>query len=748
MKQTPVSIHWQWCRHSLIALCLALLALTGCADNLVAPANPPMVGTRQAAWQPLVTPTVARATSVATAQPAAEATMSAVTTASATPVSLTQPTLPPPPIIVPPTPAPPAIGRPIALDTVIGLRTVRQVGTGQAVHAVVAPRDQILVVATTAGLSWFEVPSLRPLRFDAVAGGVLDVLFSPDGQLAVSIPATPRQSGGNIEVRRVSDGTLLTRLSGTLPTFSPDTDILATMQAVEDRLKTQLWQSRTGEALAELEGGSPVFHPSGDLVATVQGQNTSQPATLLWQSADGTLVLDLPGARPAFSPDGRLLATVTNREIQLWSMPDGKPAGRLRPDHSTYTQPQLAFSADSQLLHVLTDTELHVWNVGTGMLLSRFTTAASGRSLLDSRFNRSSTVLTTFYSGDAGMPRGVRMLRTNDGSVIYNDDQSVRGSVSDTGYLAALVNQSGQVEVVDLVSSTMATLTMPEFRRLALSPDGRTLATARNGTLVDLWQVDDMAFMGQLGQAREPPRVPRTIRFAPDGQTLIIDEQLEAGEASPMVISVWPVQVGSVGTEVLNVAAVNGRMSAGAWAFHPPRSAMAWVDRSGRVQLRSANGAVLTVTEDGSANAVAFNANGSLLAVGDQAGNVQLLRTEGGYIYDTLQAGAAVTRMTFSPDGSLLAVVRADGLLLVWRVDEQNPLVRVATDTTLDVFMLTPNNQLLVLSSPTGVFFHRLSDGQLVHRLDVVARDVSLDASGRLLAVLHDNQRATLWSVP
>lgn len=748
MNQTYVYIRRQWRRHCCIALCLILLALTGCADNLIAPPNPPLVGTRRAVWQPLVTPTATTAPTVIAGQPAVEATMAATTPVSVIPTPLAQPTLPPPPVIVPPTPAPPAIGQPIALDTVISLRAVRQIGTGQAVHAVVAPRDQILVVATTAGLSWFELPSLRSLRFDPVPGGVLDVIFSPGGQLVVTIPATPRQSDATIEVRRVSDGTLLTRLSGTMPTFSPDTDILATVQAVEGRLKTQLWQSSTGERLAELEGGHPVFSPSGDLVATVQGQNTDQPATLLWQSADGALTLDLPGAMPAFSPDGRLLATVTNREIQLWSMTDGKPAGRLRPDHSTYTQPHLVFSTDSQLLRVLTDTELHVWNVSTGMLLSRFPTVVAGRGLPDSRFNRSGAVLTTFYSGDASTPRGVQMLRTDDGSVIYNDEQITRGSVSDTGYLAALVNQRGQVEVVDLVSSTVATLSMPEFTRLALSPDGRILATARNGTIVDLWQVDDTAFIGQLGQATEPPRVPRAMRFAPDGQTLIIDEQLQAGEANVMITSIWPVQVGSTGTEVLNVAAVNGRMHPGAWAFHPPRSATAWVDRSGRAQLRSANGSVLTLTEGSSANAVAFNADGSLLAVGDLAGNVQLLRTEGGYIYDTLSAGAAVSRMNFSPDGSLLAVVRTDGLLLVWRVGEQNPLARVATDGTLDVFLFTPNNQLLVLSSPTGVFFHRLSDGQLVHRLDVVARDVSLDAGGRLLAVLHDNQRATLWSVP
>ncbi|GAA2207812.1 hypothetical protein GCM10009850_032700 [Nonomuraea monospora] len=134
---------------------------------------------------------------------------------------------------------------------------------------------------------------------------------SPDGRLALAIPA--RDSGdGGVRVRNVRDGEPL-RLPSLPETatggeFSPDGRRLAVSTADGVRL----WDVASGKVLHSAlvppaEGVE--FSPDGRFLAgTWRGQ-----WLVLWRVDDGALLLntsiqaDAPGAEPRFSPDARLL---------------------------------------------------------------------------------------------------------------------------------------------------------------------------------------------------------------------------------------------------------------------------------------------------------------------------------------------------------------------------------------------------------------------------------------------------------
>jgi hypothetical protein len=99
---------------------------------------------------------------------------------------------------------------------------LRSIGYGRAIQAAVAPDATLLAVATSAGLAWLELPTLRHLRFDAVEGGVDQVAFSPDGQTVI-INWAVDSNDARSELRRVADGAVVTTLEGQAkPIFWPD----------------------------------------------------------------------------------------------------------------------------------------------------------------------------------------------------------------------------------------------------------------------------------------------------------------------------------------------------------------------------------------------------------------------------------------------------------------------------------------------------------------------------------------------
>ncbi len=157
---------------------------------------------------------------------------------------------------------------------------------------------------------------------------------------------------------------------------------------------------------------------------------------------------------------------------------------------------------------------------------------------------------------------------------------------------------------------------------LAVSPNGRTVATAAAGTRdefprIKLWDYPSGA------HRKTGPRSPgpfRRLAFSPDGVRIATDEGCER-------VRLWDARtlkptaafVPAPGGPRRGPAAVHG------FAFHPSGKYLAVIGRSGRVELVDTANWQSAVTYDwklAPLYGVAFSRDGTLAAVGDEKGRV------------------------------------------------------------------------------------------------------------------------------
>jgi WD40 repeat protein len=148
--------------------------------------------------------------------------------------------------------------------------------------------------------------------------GVTSIAFSPNGQWLVS-----SSYDAAVRIWRVSDGALARTLKGHAGTvwsvaFSPDGERIAS--SGEDKT-IRLWRVRDGVLISTLRGHarnvwSVAFSPDGSLL----GSGSFDKTIKLWRTDTGALVRTLTGSGEAvvdidFSPDGLLLASVGDDKL-------------------------------------------------------------------------------------------------------------------------------------------------------------------------------------------------------------------------------------------------------------------------------------------------------------------------------------------------------------------------------------------------------------------------------------------------
>lgn len=235
----------------------------------------------------------------------------------------------------------------------------------------------LILVPRSASPTKSEGP--EPVKMWAAGSPVTSISFSPNDQLlAVGL------RNGSIELRRISDGTLLHTLKGhadevSVVAFSPDGLVLA-----------------SGESFLASHAGIMGSIPQ----ATIR----------LWSIQDGTLLRTLPGQELAvealaFSPNGKVLASDGARSaIRIWTTADGHLRSEFQGDPTPWDVFKLAFSPDGQELTVADGSGVvQQWDLSKGALLHSYNdpyieVGGEPRSLDISRDGR------IFVGSDSGDP--------------------------------------------------------------------------------------------------------------------------------------------------------------------------------------------------------------------------------------------------------------------------------------------------------------------------------------------------------
>ena len=601
----------------------------------------------------------------------------------------------------------------------------RAADDAQLYRAAIAAADATLRLHDTkAAKRWLE-EAPKPLRgfewrylrnrvdesvASAEAGAAVnDVAVSADGTLVAS---TGRD--GSV---KIWDGRTLAPLRSLAGhsaaawgvAFSPDGKHLASGSSDGT---ARVWDVATGVEARKLtptgRGITGVaFSPDGKWLATTSWDRSSDRGVWglvrIWDPRDGRLVHSMEhGVKPivtvAFSPDGSLLAAGTwDDDTTLWRTSDWTKAKKLQPiEKEPYKAVQgIAFSPDgSKLVVTAKDGVVRVWDIAAGVVLNTLVGQAEGQ-----------------------------MQWINDAVFL------------DEGRLAS-VSQDGTVRLWDTTSGRQTATWHGHtsgVSAIALSRDGCLITGSLDQTL--------KAWNPTASNTVSTTESMYGLAFAADGE-----------------------RVATIGWKGLakTFDARGNRETAGFVAHAQSGVRIDWSRDGGHFATTGNDHKVLLwdaatgvrkaeLLGSGGGEPVAFHPGSSLVAAEGASGIAKIWRVPEGVEQASLADGEGldISDLTWSPDGTLLAVATSDGRIRLWEWKARTIRARATQPRGALMLAFDPSGRTLAVgSSDRSITLWKVASGERERSLsghDETIHNLAFSPDGKRLASVASDHTTRIW---